>query len=321
MNQHYSRVRAYSPYFDSRTRWYNRGWMYKDAYAIYVKSGDSTYALKTSTGAPMFIPWGSPGAYTQWAADITNPEFRQQWIAQASVGLKNAYQGLFVDDMNLELKVVDSAGSYVMPRGKAGDITKDVWQEHMAIFMEEIRAAFPDIEIVHNAIWSTPPNATTNRALAAADYVEIEHGVNDGGIVGGSGKYGFETLLAYIDKRHADGQGVIIDGQPATEESRQYQLAFYLLISTGMDFIGSEQAGSKPDDWWPGYNLQFGRPTTKRYLWKGVLRRSFGQGYVLVNPPGYSPKTLTITSGMDISGKPLSTITLPERSGIVIRKQ
>src|ERR1043165_4930692 len=34
MNDKYWRMRAYSPYFDSRTSWYSRAWSYKDAMAI-----------------------------------------------------------------------------------------------------------------------------------------------------------------------------------------------------------------------------------------------------------------------------------------------
>ena len=35
MRDHYWRMRAYSPYFDSRTTWYPGAWAYRDAYAIY----------------------------------------------------------------------------------------------------------------------------------------------------------------------------------------------------------------------------------------------------------------------------------------------
>src|SRR3954462_15503525 len=35
MRAHYWRMRAYSPYFDSRTHWYPNAWFYRDAYALY----------------------------------------------------------------------------------------------------------------------------------------------------------------------------------------------------------------------------------------------------------------------------------------------
>jgi hypothetical protein len=38
MRSHYWRMRAYSPYFDSRTDWYRDAWFYRDSYAIYRTS-------------------------------------------------------------------------------------------------------------------------------------------------------------------------------------------------------------------------------------------------------------------------------------------
>ena len=49
--------------------------------------------------------------------------------------------------------------------------------------MVQVRAALPGAEIVHNAMWfdgDTDPDVA--RELHAADVVEIERGVKDGGI-------------------------------------------------------------------------------------------------------------------------------------------
>ena len=45
MRDHYWRMRAYSPYFDSRTTWYPGAWAYRDAYAIYRGSSWPTSTL------------------------------------------------------------------------------------------------------------------------------------------------------------------------------------------------------------------------------------------------------------------------------------
>src|SRR6185312_14069181 len=118
----------------------------------------------------------------------------------------------------------------------------------------QVRAAFPNVEIVHNSIW-TVGDATNDlkRQLGSADYIEIERGFNDAGIVGGSSKFGWPTLANFIDHRHNAGQGVILDGDADTAAGREYGLANYLLLSSGGDAIAND-AATRPDAFWNGFN-------------------------------------------------------------------
>src|SRR5438067_11680782 len=61
LQQHFSRMVVYSPYFDSRTAWYPNGYAYIDSYAIYTGSALATqhpeWILKDANGNKLFIPW------------------------------------------------------------------------------------------------------------------------------------------------------------------------------------------------------------------------------------------------------------------------
>jgi hypothetical protein len=85
MLSHYWRLRAYSPYFDSRLSWSSDTWVYQDAYAIYPNTPEATqhadWILKDPAGNKLWVQYGcSGGSCTQYAADIGNPAFRAWWI-------------------------------------------------------------------------------------------------------------------------------------------------------------------------------------------------------------------------------------------------
>src|SRR3954451_3738521 len=160
MREHYWRMRTYAPYFDARLRWSPGAWTYKDAYAIYrrgtLASAQERFALRDARGRKLSIPWGCAGGRCpQFAGDIGNPAFRADWIADARRQLAAGYRGLWIDDVNMLLQVGDGSGRLVAPQdprtGRA--MTEADWRRYMATFMEQIRAAFPAQEIVHNVIW------------------------------------------------------------------------------------------------------------------------------------------------------------------------
>ena len=132
--------------------------------------------------------------------------------------IAKGYKGIFVDDVNLAFNVGNGAGQPVAPIDPRTGVpmTHDAWQRYFAEFMEQLRAELPaTAEIVQNQVYfhvglSSP---YVKRAIEAATYIEIERGVNDTGLRGGTGKFGFETVLAWIDYAHSRGKGVIYDVQ------------------------------------------------------------------------------------------------------------
>src|SRR4051794_41001654 len=115
------RMMVYNPYFADKTSWYSHGWSYADLYAIYrdsdIARDHPDWILRDGAGNKLYIPWGcSGGTCPQYAADITNPAFRAWWISSAKAALAKGYQGLWIDDVNLELRVGDGTGKQVAPR-------------------------------------------------------------------------------------------------------------------------------------------------------------------------------------------------------------
>ena len=201
-------------------------------------------------------------------------------------------------------------------------MTHDAWQRYFAEFMEQLRAELPaSAEIVQNQVYfhvglSSP---YVKRAIEAATYLEIERGVNDTGLRGGTGKFGFETVLAWIDYAHSRGKGVIYDVQ--ADWGREYAIATYLVNSTGRDGLGMD-VGAYPDGWWNGWDTNLGAPLNNRYAWNGLFRRDFERGSVFVNQP--DKPTVTVAPGGSwkrLDGSTVTSVSLPSRDGLVLLRE
>src|SRR5437867_3687805 len=284
LQQHFWRMLVYSPYFDTRLSWYPNGYVYIDSYAIYTGSALATqhpeWILKDANGKKLYIPWGcSNGTCPQYAADTSNAAYRQYWIDQAAPILGRGYKGVFIDDVNMEFRVSDGFGNFVAPidPGTGTGMTWDNWRRYMAGFMQQIRGAFPNTEIVHNSIWYAGPSGVRDQdpyiqqQIAAANYQYIEFGVNDGGLTGGTGIWSLNSLLGYIDRLHNVNKGAIISGIPLDASAREYALANYFLVSAGID--GMDDTVTTPDNWWAGFEVNLGSALGARTSWNNLLRR------------------------------------------------
>jgi putative glycosyl hydrolase-like family 15 (GHL15) protein len=331
LRRHMWRMVAYSPYFDNKTRWYPNAWVYDDAYAIGRGSGLAArhpdWILRDRAGNPLFIPYGcANGTCPQYAADISNAAFRRAWIAEARAKLSHGYRGLFIDDVNMELRVADGREHQVAPidRSTGLPMTYDAWRDYMARFMEEIRAALRHTEIAQNAIWFAAPLARTadpyvRRQIKSADYVALERGVNDAGLTGGGGDFSVKAFLAYIDAVHSLHRGISLEGEVSGRPAAEYELAAYLLISEGHDLISIPDM--TPLHWWTGLDVDLGHAAGARHRWHGLLRRDFNRGMALLNEPGAPAQTVRLPRAMrNLDGKPVTTLTIPAASGAVLRR-
>jgi hypothetical protein len=332
LRRHFSRMVAYSPYFDGKTTWYPRAWVYHDAYAIYrgstLAAEHPQWILRDAAGRPLFIPFAcSQGTCPQYAADIADPAYRHYWIQVARAQLARGYRGVFIDDVNMQKRVSDGSGTLIAPIDDATGrpMTDEAWSRYMARFMQEVRAAMPGVEIAHNVEWfAHTPRRTADPLIAAelraADYINLERGVNDTGIRGGSGPYSLNSLLAYIDAVHALGRSAVLDGSAGESAGIEYSLASYLLISTGKDLVGA--TGMTPDHWFHGFDLNLGDARGPRYTWKGVLRRDFASGTALVAAPESGTHTLALPAAMrTLTGQGVTSVTLAPASGVVLLRR
>jgi hypothetical protein len=330
MRTKFWRSEVFTPYFDSKTSWYGQGWLYLDSYAVYngssLASQHPEWILKDTQGSKLFIPWGcGGGTCPQYAADIGNPAYRASWIANAKSAVARGYKGIWVDDVNLDLRVGNGNGQDVRPLDpRTGQPMTDVaWRTYFATFMEELRAAVPSAEIVHNSIWyavwgQRDNDPAVKRQIAAADYINLERGVNDGGLGGGNGEWSLNALLGFVDRVHAAGKGVVFDAFDDSAQGREYNLAAYLETSNGKDGVGLQQM--TPENWWSMYDADLGAACGPRVTWNGLLRRDFAGGTVLVNEPQAPTRTATLPHAMtDSSGTSVTAVTLKPSSGAVLR--
>lgn len=327
MRERFYRQKTYAPYFDSRTSWYPNAWTYRDLYAIYRSSTLVTqhpdWILKDSQGRNLFIPWGcDDGTCPQFAGDVGNPAFRAHWIANMRETLAEGnYRGIHIDDVNMEFRVSNGDEKQTAPLDSrtGATMTSASWRRYVAEFTEEIRAAFPNVEISHNAIWfADQSDAFVKRAHEAADYINLERGVNDDGLVGGGGRWGYETFLAHVDQLHARGKHVVFDSYSDSRSEAEYNLASYLLINRSQDGFKAEYRDT-PDNWWTaGYELDLGAARGERYAWNGLLRRDFDRGYVLVNQPDRPIRSVTTPGATTLDGQLQGTTSLAGGAGIVL---
>jgi hypothetical protein len=204
-------------------------------------------------------------------------------------------------------------------------MTDAAWKGYFADFLEQLRAV-PGMEIVHNSVWfvgggqhdGTQPQIA--RQIKAADYINMERGFTDPGLTGGTGIWSVFAMMRYIDNVHSYGAHVIIQSYANDLVAAEYNLAGYFLITDGQDYI-STPVGSTPDNWWSGYDTNLGDGKGGgRYLWNGVWRRDFTNGFVLLNEPGASTKTLDLGGTFTTtSGQLVSSVTLGAARGAVLR--
>lgn len=326
LNQHLWRMQTTSPYFDSRLPVYPEAWEYLDSYGVpptsSIVSQHPDWILKDAYGNFLYIPFSCNGSTcAQYAADTGNPDYVDWWISNARTHLNRGYVGLWVDDVNLAFRVGNGAGTSVAPIDpRTGQpMTSDAWMQYMSSFMQQIRQAFPTKQIVHNSIWyaggtSRDYNPNVIAEIQAADFINLERGISDPGLTGGYGSWSVSAFLAFIDHVHSLGKNVVYDEYAYNGE---YSLAGYLLINTGKDCLGNHAAS--PDNWWNGYEVELGAAQGNRYMWNGLLRRDFGSGIVLLNPPQSASVTVSLPHSYNrIDGSSVTQVTLAAGQGAVL---
>jgi hypothetical protein len=328
---HFFRMGVFTPYFDSKTSWYPNALFYRNLYGLppdsHAYGQHPDWALRDSRGHPLYIPWNCNGSTCpQYAGDIANPAFRQFWIDEARATLSHGYLGLWIDDVNTEFRVSDGAGKQVAPMDRASGqpMTWAAWRGYVAAFAEQIRAAFPKAEIVHNSIWFAGPEGTRDadaaihRQIAAADNLNIERGIaTDKGLTGGSGIWSVHALFDYIDRVHAAGRGVTLEEYNVDRRGLEYSLAGYFLISSGRDRIGD--GGTNPGNWWSGFDVELGSPAGPRTWHDGIFQRTFSGGIVLLGEPGISPRKVSLPHAFSTLGKEkVTSVEIEARQGIIL---
>lgn len=335
LQDHYARMLTYPPSFDKKNAWYKGGLAYIDSYAIYANdslaSAHPEWIMKDARGNKLYIPWScGNGRCSQFAGDFSNPAFRQYMIKKMQATVKKGYRGLWLDDVNLTWRVGNNndVNVHITPidSNTRKAMTLNDWRRYFTQYLEEVRAALPkNVEISHNAIWYADSMRTENpyitRQIKAANYINLERGASDGGLVRGNGQWGYETFLKYIDYVHKHGAGVILMDDGYTTTQREYGLATWFLISQGNDLFNSDQSNwTTPNSWWKGYSLNLGKALNDRYAWNNVIRRDFACGSVILNQPGTATRSVSVGNGYkNVDAQPVASVYLQAKTAAILK--
>lgn len=283
----FQRLLVYSPGFDSKLSWYNRGWLYTSLYGIPVSEvgpHNEGFILKDSSGGRLYIDSGV------YAANVLDSNFRSYWIKEVRSSMQKGYKGIFINDVNLNFKVADSSGAAAVAFHNGVEISLQQWQYGVAIFSEEINQGFPGAEIVHSSVWSADSAAdfasdAQTRVINSARLQYIAGGIREAGITAGTtGLMTISQHKKYIDRVHALGKSVVLAGVPPLAADREFSLAYYYLFSNGADFIADESV--TPGNVWAGYNIDLGTPSGPAVRDNGLWSRSFSKGAVFLSETG-----------------------------------
>jgi hypothetical protein len=332
LNDHFYRMEVFTTFFDNKTSWYPKGWVYSDSAVIYAGSSTATshptWILQDSGGHPVYLDYNcSGGTCPQYAADVSNPDFRSYWIGALKASLAKGYLGAWIDDVNLALRFSDGTKSVTATSPTTKTVmTEDAWSAAVASFMTAIRTALPGYELLHNSIWYARATGAADpyvkQEIAAADVINLEGGfASDSGLTGGTGTFSVSAKMAFADAVHAAGRWVVVDDFPSTDAQRQYALACYLLLSNGKDGLGD--ASMAPSTWWKGYDVHLGAALGARTRSAaGVFRRDFEKGVVLILEPGAVTTTVALAKPYTtIDGATVSQLALSAKQGAVLVAQ
>ncbi|HEX4187770.1 MAG TPA: putative glycoside hydrolase [Solirubrobacteraceae bacterium] len=331
INRHFYRMTGYSPWFDRNLGWYQRARLYADAYGIYkgsaLASRHPNWIVRDVAGNKLYIPFQcSGGSCPLFAADISNRAWRSNYIATVKAAVARGYIGVFVDDVDMWANTSNGAGRLVAPidHNTGKPMTDEVWRAYMVRFMEELRAAIPGREITHNQVWyaagGPAASAQVAQAVRQANWINIEFGVNDRSLGGGTGEHSLSSLLSYVDAVHALGASIDMSGSGTSAGEMEYSLAGYLLVDDGSDLVTGSNSQTVRH-LWRGWSVSLGdaqAPRTRTS--EGLFERKFTHGLVYLNEPGASTKTIALTSPMkNIAGQTVTSVTLAASSAAVLR--
>lgn len=301
--QRFHRAQVYAPFADRSLDWFGRdkGLEYETAVGIRTNADSlpdyDPYILRDAQGRRLFFDFACNGSQcTQYADNPCSPAVNELRLARMQELLvRKGYRGLWLDNVdfakpNGKLSISDGSGHFVRPvdPDTGQPMTNDKWNQCMADWLELVRTTFPAAELAHNSLWFAVRDDAVRRQHQAADYIHLERGFIDYGIVAGDGTFGFDRFLDYLDWVHSLGTKIIFghDDGCLTEQEFQYALAAYFLVREAGDLFGTNDTNRMmPGNWDSRLDSDLGAPLGPRYG-EGPYSRDFECGSVTVwGPP------------------------------------
>ncbi len=293
LNDHWQRSVAFRTWFDNKTSWYPQAWSYINTYGMASDTGyvaaNPSQVLKANSDntTKLYLNFGcSGGVCPLYAMDPGNSDWVAYQVSRAVANYAAGYRGMFMDDVNLDTVNRFSNGTTLTaardPRTGAA-MTLDNWCKYMAQLLEAIRAAIPNAEIVHNALfWSDYSNQYVKRQAAACDYYCLERGWNDTNM-DATALLGQLDFVDTIYEDYGTRAVYLADAEATTLQTATFGLACSLLASKGQEMHGTGYQWT-PDNWNTMYDTDFGDALGPRYQTGATTwQRDFTTGTVTAN--------------------------------------
>ena len=279
----------------------------------YVNQQESWFAHQAYSGEPQTASDLSSGRVlgnsNDWyQADVANPAWQQYTLNQVFQNMAaTGSTGWFADSFTYGL---GGAGydSPVPARYQGTNAANPAdwpggvpWTTQLGDWAQTIEVAFAQ----HNAAYGTDykfiPNLDARVTSWEPNWYDNANGVPvvDGAFLEGFGQYtdAYDWTLSMNRGLNLTDNGKIVIMQPYLQDTpdsavgqqeRNFYLGTYLLLKGDQTYLNMAYGGGA--QYFPEYQLNLGAPTSpppgnvSAYLWDGVYRRDFQNGFVLVNP-------------------------------------
>jgi hypothetical protein len=287
----------------------------------YVNQQESWFAHQSYSGEPQSaadLASGRVGNSTGWdQADIANPSWQQYTLNQVFQNMAaTGSNGWFADSYtfgmggagyNNPIPTRYQGTNAANPAYWPGGVT---WTTQLGNWAQTIENAFSQYNAANNTDYQFIPNLDARVTSWEPNWYDNASGVPfiDGGFLEGFGEYTDTynwTLSMNRGLNLTDNNKIVImqpypSSAPSTAAGQQqidFFLGTYLLLKGNETYLNIDYGGGV--QYYPQYQLNLGTATTplpsnvSSYLWDGVYRRDFQNGFVLVNP-GSTTYTLNL---------------------------
>jgi fibronectin type 3 domain-containing protein len=274
----------------------NESWFLHQSY-----SGEPQSATDLSSGRIIDTPDNSN------AMDISNSSWQNYWLTSElqnmqAVGANGVFADSFTygiggagyDSPPLRYQGTNAANPSYWP----GGIT---WTDQLHNWAQTIETTFQQYNAAHGTDYMLIPNLDARVTSWEPNWVDNASGVPimDGAFLEGFGQWTdtYDWTLSMNRGLNFTTNNKIVIMQPyftdsvdsATgQQERNFYLGTYLLLKGDETYIN--MGGGVNAQYYPEYQLNLGTAITplptdaSSYLWNGVYRRDFQNGFVLVNP-------------------------------------
>ena len=259
---------------------------------------------------------------TALVMDVGNPAYQQAGLANVVNMAKTAgFDGVFLDDANASLR-------WVLPGGSGECVkypTDAAWQSAAFSFLDHVA---PQLRQAGLLVAANIGGSTVAPGLWQKWNGPLDGAMEESFTNGGAGRDSLANGQWLAKLHHArwsetHGKLALDHAVTRTRSGARYGLATMLLVANGENHFYAS-TDYEHERWWPEYRTAraLGRPRGGyRVTRKGVYRRDFTNGVVVVNPQTHRVRRIRL--GGVYSGSGLSDVTrigLQGTSGAVLVK-